>query len=137
MDAFVLSEEERWDLKKHVERVLGKTNDGDYTVACWEPGQISPHHSHPECTEIYFCFSGKGIMNVPGRTIDIIPGAFCVHPPGELHEFVNGDGRTVLFRVRYGGAKTTRTKEWRGNAEWKAKPEDIEYFTKYPMGEVV
>jgi hypothetical protein len=52
-------------------------------------------------------------MNVPGRRIDIIPGAFCGHPPGELHEFVNGDGRSVLFRVRYGGPKTTRIKEWR------------------------
>jgi hypothetical protein len=75
-------------------------------------------------------------MNIPGRAIDIIPGAFCVHPPGELHEFVNGEGRTILFRVRYGGPKTTRIKEWRGNSDWKPVPEDIEYFKKYPHGEV-
>jgi len=75
-------------------------------------------------------------MNSPGRTIDIKPGAFCVHPPGELHEFVNGDGRTILFRVRYGGPKTTLIKEWRGNSDWKPQPEDIAYFVKYPRGEV-
>ena len=34
---------------------------GDYTVACWEPGQISPNHCHPHATEIYFCFTGGGV----------------------------------------------------------------------------
>jgi len=137
MEAFILSDEERWDTRKHVEHILGEVGGGDYTIACWEPGQISPHHSHPDCTEIYLCVSGKGTMNIPGRTIDIKPGAFCVHPPGELHEFVNGDGRTILFRVRYGGPKTTRIKEWRGNPDWKPEPEDIAYFAKYPRGEVL
>ena len=75
-------------------------------------------------------------MNIPGRSIDIIPGAFCVHPPGELHEFANGDSRTILFRVRYGGPKTTRIKEWRGNSEWRPTPEDLAYFKSYPLGEV-
>jgi mannose-6-phosphate isomerase-like protein (cupin superfamily) len=86
MEAFILSDEERWDAKKHVEHILGEVDGGDYTIACWEPGQISPHHTHPDCTEIYLCVSGRGIMNIPGRTIDIIPGAFCVHPPG-LHQW--------------------------------------------------
>ena len=137
MECFELSAEERWDPKKHVEHILGEVGGGDYTIACWEPGQISPHHVHPECTEIYLCVSGKGKMNIPGRTVDIIPGSFCVHPPGELHEFVNGDGRSVLFRVRYGGPATTRIKEWRGNSNWKATPEDIAYFTRFPSGELV
>jgi quercetin dioxygenase-like cupin family protein len=136
-EAFVLADVERWDAKKHVERILGKVGDGDYIIACWEPGQISPHHSHPDCTEIYLCLSGGGTMNVPGRSIDIIPGAFLVHPPGELHEFVNGDSHSDSFRVRYGGPKTTRIKEWQGNSEWKPTSEDIAYFEKYPRGEVI
>jgi mannose-6-phosphate isomerase-like protein (cupin superfamily) len=123
--------------RRHVERILGEVGDGDYTVACWEPGQISPHHSHPNCTEIYLCLSGKGIMNVLGRSIDITPGAFRFHPPAELHEFVNGDGRSVLFRVRYGRPKTTRIKEWRGNSQWKPTSEDTACFEQYPRGEVI
>jgi hypothetical protein len=43
--------------------------DGDVTVACWEPGQISPYHCHPEATEIYFCFSGGGTMRTPEQTV--------------------------------------------------------------------
>jgi quercetin dioxygenase-like cupin family protein len=137
MESFTLSAEERWDPKKHVEHILGEVGGGDYTIACWEPGQISPHHVHPECTEIYLCISGGGTMNIPGRSIKIAPGSFCVHPPGELHEFVNGNGRSVLFRVRYGGPKTTRIKEWRGNSNWTPTTEDIAYFAKHPSGELL
>ena len=45
-----LNAEQQWNLEHHVERVLGKVGEGDVTVACWEPGQISPYHSHPDCT---------------------------------------------------------------------------------------
>ena len=34
--------------------------------------------------------------------VDIVPGSFVVHPPGEVHEYTNGQERTMLFRVRYG-----------------------------------
>ena len=42
MHVFSLSREAEWDPKKHVEKILGTTEAGDFTVACWEPGQISP-----------------------------------------------------------------------------------------------
>ena len=91
-----------------VEKVLGKVGVGDVTVACWEPGQICAYHCHPEATEVYFCFQGGGKMRTAERTIDIVPGGFVVHPPGELHEYINGPQRTLLFRVRYGKAMTSR-----------------------------
>ncbi len=103
MLAFDLEAEQIFDPKKHVEKILGKVSDGDVTVACWEPGQVSPNHCHPDCTEIYFCWEGGGIMRTPdGKTLDIKPGSFVVHPPGEVHEYENGPQRTLLFRVRYG-----------------------------------
>lgn len=129
MEAFSLDKEQIWDPKHHVEKILGRVDDGDYTVACWEPGQTSPNHCHPHCTEIYFCYSGGGKMNMPdGSVVDIVPGSFIVHPPGELHEYVNGPERSMLFRVRYGGDTASRTKEWPSNPEWQPKPADKEYF---------
>ena len=54
MHSFNLKNEEKFDPKKHVERVLGRVAEGDVTVACWEPGQVSPYHCHPpQATEIY------------------------------------------------------------------------------------
>ena len=128
MLAFNLAAEARFDAAKHVERVLGRVADGDVTIACWEPGQTSPYHCHPEATEIYFCFAGGGRMRTPSETIDVVPGSFVVHPPGELHEYANGPQRTLLFRVRYGRDMAGRTKEWESNPAWQPRPEDSAYF---------
>ena len=99
---FDLGREQKFDPVRHVEKVLGRIAEGDVTIACWEPGQTSPNHLHPNATEIYFCVEGGGVMRTPDATLDITPGAFVVHPPGELHEYSNGPARTILFRVRYG-----------------------------------
>ena len=132
MHVFSLDKEQAWDPKHHVEKILGKVEDGDVTVACWEPGQISPYHCHPHATEIYFCYQGGGKMRTPTETIDVVPGAFVVHPPGELHEYANGPNRTLLFRVRYGSDMLARHIEWRGKADFKVRPEDTEYFRRNP-----
>ena len=134
MLSFNLKAEEKFDPKHHVEKILGKAGEGDVTVACWEPGQTSPYHCHPDATEIYFCFEGGGTMRTPTETISIAPGSFVVHPRGELHEYVNGGQRTLLFRVRYGDGMSGRTKEWPSNLGWKPRPEDLEYFERNPAG---
>jgi quercetin dioxygenase-like cupin family protein len=126
--SFNLKSEEKFDPKKHVERVLGRVAEGDVTVACWEPGQTSPYHCHPHATEIYFCFEGGGTMRTPEETVTVKPGSFVVHPPGELHEWITGPERTLLFRVRYGGDMSGRTKEWPSNPDFRPRPEDVEYF---------
>lgn len=119
MKAYLLKDEQVFDSKRHVEKILGRFGDGDVTVACWEPGQISPYHSHPHLTEVYFCFEGGGSMKTPEETIEITPGSFVVHPPGELHEYSNGPERSLLFRVRYGTEFSVVTKEWPSNPDWK------------------
>jgi quercetin dioxygenase-like cupin family protein len=134
MQVFSLIAEQRWNAKKHVEKVLGEIGGGDVTVACWEPGQVSPNHCHPDCTEIYFCFSGGGKMRTPKETIDVVPGAFVVHPPGELHEYANGPERTLLFRVRYGASMASRHFGWPSNPEFKQDQRDADYFRAHPPG---
>jgi quercetin dioxygenase-like cupin family protein len=132
MQVFHLEQEQEFNPKKHVEKILGKVGGGDVTVACWEPGQTSPYHCHPGATEIYFCFEGGGTMRTPERTIPVTPGAFVVHPRGELHEYQNGPARTLLFRVRYGDDMASRHLEWRGRTDWQQRPEDVEYFRTHP-----
>jgi quercetin dioxygenase-like cupin family protein len=133
MHVFNLDREQEWNPQHHVEKILGKEADGDFTVACWEPGQISPNHCHPEATEIYFCFSGGGTMRTPGETVPVVPGSFVVHPPGEVHEYENGAQRTLLFRVRYGTDMLPRHYAWRGNPGWTQSVEDAEYYRRNPV----
>ena len=132
MDVFDINQERRFDPARHVERILNRWPGGDTSVACWEPGQISPDHCHPDATEIYFCFSGGGHMRTPDREVAIIPGSFVVHPPGEVHEYVNGPERTLLFRVRIGDDMTSRHLANRGVEGWTQRPEDAAYFAANP-----
>lgn len=75
MHVFSLGREQVWDPEKHVEKILGRFEEGDVAVACWEPGQVSPKHCHPEAVEIYFCFSGSGVMRTADQTVDVIHGS--------------------------------------------------------------
>jgi quercetin dioxygenase-like cupin family protein len=132
MHVFNLEREAAFDPQKHVEKILGTVADGDVTVACWEPGQISPNHCHPHATEIYFCFTGGGTMRTPATTVAVVPGAFVVHPPGEVHEYENGPARTLLFRVRYGTDMAARHLDWRGHAGFKQSAQDADYYRHNP-----
>ena len=110
MHVFDLLKEQEFRMDRHVEKILANFGEGDVTVACWEPGQVSPHHAHPNATEIYFCFQGGGSMKTPEETVPITPGSVVLHPPGEWHEYTNWSTRTLLFRVRYGKDLTSQTK---------------------------
>ena len=132
MHIFSLDREQEWDRKRHVEKILDTVSGGDVAVACWEPGQTSPCHCHPDATEIYFCFSGGGTMRTPGETVAVIPGSFVVHPPGEVHEYENGPQRTLLFRVRYGSDMLSRHWQWPSNSAWKQSAADAEYYRDHP-----
>ncbi len=132
MQLFNLKQEEQWSPERHVEKILGRFAGGDVSIACWLPGQTSPYHCHPEATEVYFCFEGGGKMRTPERTVDIVPGSFIVHPPGDVHEYSNGPQRTLLFRVRWGASMVSHGVSWDSRPGWKAKDEAIEFFRKYP-----
>jgi quercetin dioxygenase-like cupin family protein len=133
MHVFSVRGEAEFDPQKHVEKILGRIEAGDVTVACWEPGQVSPYHCHPQATEIYFCFEGGGVMRTPDATVEVRPGGFIVHPPGEVHEYANGSARTLLFRVRYGADMAARHKDWRSRPGWKQSAEDAEYYRSHPV----
>jgi quercetin dioxygenase-like cupin family protein len=134
MHAFDFATEQDWNASEQVEKLLGREGGGDFSVACWEPGQCSQYHCHPKATEIYFCFSGGGTMRTPTQSADIVPGSFVVHPMGELHEYENGPQRTLLFRVRHGEDPVMRYIGWRGHPEKPPTKADEEYFAAHPPG---
>jgi quercetin dioxygenase-like cupin family protein len=124
MYVFRLVDEQEFNPARHVEKILARVADGDITLACWEPGQISPYHCHPNATEIYFCFQGGGVMRTPERRVEVTPGSFVVHPPGEMHEYANGAERTLLFRVRYGNDMSARRFDGRESEIKMAAPDE-------------
>ena len=73
-------------------------------------------------------------MRTPRETVEVRPGSFVVHPPGEVHEYENGAERTMLFRVRYGADMRAHHCDWRGRAGWTQSAADAEYYRAHPVG---
>ena len=69
--------------EERIEKILGQYSGGDVTVACWEPGQVSSDHAHPEAVEIYMCLQGGGIMRTDTGTEQIVPDdiKWVIHVP--------------------------------------------------------
>lgn len=128
MLSFALQSHLEFDPRRHVEKVLGTTGEGDFSYAFWAPHQTSPYHCHPDAVEIYLCLSGGGRMRTPNETRPLGPGDFVVHDRGELHEYVNGDEPSVLFRVRYGSDMSSRIYSWESNRDWTPRARDTAYF---------
>ena len=134
MHVFSLEREQQWNPKHHVEKILGKIADGDVTVACWEPGQISPYHCHPDATEIYFCFSGGGTMRTPKETIAVAPGAFVVHPPGEVHEYENGPAAPCCSACATAPTCARIIAPGAAMRNGSNRREDADYYRHHPVG---
>ena len=137
MHAFNIDKEQEWDPKKHVEKILaeldvGGGQAGDYTVACWEPGQVSPNHCHPYATEIYFCFSGGGKMRLPSR-----PSTWCRARSASIRRARCTNTSTGRSARCCSGCATAPTccramSSGRSNPDFKQSAEDAEYYRNNP-----
>jgi quercetin dioxygenase-like cupin family protein len=128
MEIIHLDREERFNAARHVLKVVQDFPEGDISLVCWEPNQLSPYHCHPDAVEIYLCLSGGGTWRTPAGKATVQPGSLACYERAELHEFTNGCERTVLLRVRFGINRAARFLEWRGQPEWTQTKEDAAYF---------
>ena len=85
----------------HVYKFLAQTPHSSISIVGWEPGQISPIHSHPDADEIYYVIEGEGLFNDGRREVRLKPGDTVVFPAGEVHQ-VTCLARMVLYRVQAG-----------------------------------
>ena len=86
----------------HVHKSLTSTSRSDISIACWEAGQTSPIHAHPEADEIYHVIEGEGLFNDGRAERRLGPGGTVIFPAGEAHQ-VSAVTRMVLYRVQAGG----------------------------------
>ena len=85
----------------HIQKFLAELCRCSVSVACWEPGQVSPIHSHPEADEIYHVLEGEGVFSDGSGERRLGVGGTVVFPAGEAHQ-VRSMTRMVLYRVQAG-----------------------------------
>ena len=112
MDAFNL-EKQQWDPKRHRREENPRQDRGAITVACWEPpDQPVPLPSAPRDRNLFLLRRRQDAHAT--ETIDVVPGAFVVHPPGEECTNTSTDRAHAPIRVRYSG-DSAPARRWRGH----------------------
>lgn len=66
---------------------------------CYEPGQVTPTHMHPEEDEILYIVEGRGTVAFEGRAdLPVKAGDLVCLPADQFHRIAAGpDGRMVLI----------------------------------------
>ena len=95
MDILDLKGSQQFSPDHHVYKFLAETPHCSISVVGWEPGQISPIHSHPGADEI------EGLFNDGCTERRLGPGDTVIFPAGEVHR-VQSLTRMVLYRVQAG-----------------------------------
>jgi quercetin dioxygenase-like cupin family protein len=66
---------------------------------CYEPGQVTPFHVHPDDDEVVFCVEGRGAVTFEDRAaVPLTPGAIVNLPAGLAHGIeAAADSRMVVL----------------------------------------
>jgi quercetin dioxygenase-like cupin family protein len=89
---------------------LIKSKDLVTRINCYEPGQITPPHLHPDDDEIVFCVEGRGAAKFEDHeAVPLQPGSIVCLPAGQLHWLeAAADSRMVLVYWAKAGYTSVR-----------------------------
>ena len=90
---------ERYSPDARVNLPLLRSKDLVTRMNCYEPGQRTPVHIHPDDDEIVFCVKGRGKITFEGLDdVPISPGSLVVLPAGIAHGIeADPDSRMVVI----------------------------------------
>ena len=92
-DAITFSAEARTN------RALMTTSVAEVRMNCYEPGQVTPMHMHPDEDEVMYIVEGRGRVIFEGRDdLPISQGELVCLPSDQFHSIVAApDSRMVLI----------------------------------------
>ena len=103
------------DLKRYLPEArvnlpLLRSKDLVTRMNCYEPGQVTPVHMHPDDDEIVFCVEGRGRITFEGLDdVPLSPGSLVVLPAGIAHGIeAAADSRMVVIYVIDADYSSTR-----------------------------
>ncbi len=86
---------------------------------CYEPGQVTPTHVHPDDDEVIFCVEGRGEVTFEDReAVPLQPGSIVSLPAGLMHGLQAApDSRMVLVYTARAGYTSVRSNPKPGVAD--------------------
>ena len=85
---------------------------------CYEPGQVTPFHVHPNDDEVIYCVEGRGAITFADRpAVPIEPGSVISLPAGLPHGIEAAkDSRMVVIYTTNAGYTSERPQARAGEA---------------------
>ena len=103
------------DLKRYapearVNQPVLSSKDVITRMNCYEPGQITPLHLHPNHDEVVFCVEGRGAVTFEERDdVPLLPGIIVSLPAGLAHRIEAApDSRMVVVYTAPAGYTSIR-----------------------------
>ncbi len=100
----------RYAPEARVNQPLLDSKDLVTRMNCYEPGQITPLHIHPDDDEVVFCVEGRGAVTFEDREpVPITPGSLVSLPAGLAHRIeAAADSRMVVIYTTNAGYTSVR-----------------------------
>ncbi|WP_084386670.1 cupin domain-containing protein [Castellaniella caeni] len=104
MLSFVLNHMIEYDPKLRVRKPIFKVPTYVSEIVCYEPGQVTATHHHPNQDEIWLVMEGKGIVTIGEETQDVVASSLIFIPAGVRHGIrAADDSRMVLLFIKSPG----------------------------------
>src|SRR5690349_1058463 len=86
VQAVNINDVKRYSSEARVNQPLLSSKDLITRMNCYEPGQITPLHAHPDHDEVVFCVEGRGAVTFEERDdVPLGPGTIVSLPAGLAH----------------------------------------------------
>ena len=98
VQAVNINDLKRYSPEARVNQPVLSSKDLVTRMNCYEPGQVTPLHIHPDDDEVVFCIEGKGAVTFEERdAVPLAPGAVVNLPAGLAHRIEAApDSRMVV-----------------------------------------
>jgi quercetin dioxygenase-like cupin family protein len=98
IQAVNINDLKRFSPEARVNQPVVSSKDMVTRMNCYEPGQITPLHMHPNDDEVVFCVEGRGALTFEERDdVPLLPGTIACLPAGLAHRIeAAADSRMVV-----------------------------------------
>ena len=99
VQALNINDLKRYSPEARVNQPVLTSKDVVTRMNCYEPGQVTPFHVHPDDDEVVLCVEGRGAVTFRGReAVSLTPGAIVNLPAGLAHGIeAASDSRMVVL----------------------------------------
>lgn len=110
VQAVNINDLKRYSPEARVNQGLLASKDLVTRMNCYEPGQITPLHAHPDDDEVVFCVEGRGAVTFEEREpVPLVAGSIVSLPAGLPHRIeAAADSRMVVIYTAPAGYSSVR-----------------------------